>query len=65
MDTLAQCVTRAGVRLALQGLPKDLDETYEHILRNIDQSQNAGYALKLPLNVRLLQNNCNKPWALS
>lgn len=47
LDTLAQCFTRGKVRQALKQLPKTLDETYERILRTIDEGQNADEAVKI------------------
>jgi hypothetical protein len=35
---LRNCVTLSALRKALESLPKTLDETYERILTNIDES---------------------------
>ncbi|KAI7284250.1 hypothetical protein KC345_g2374 [Hortaea werneckii] len=47
LDTLAHCLTRGKVRRALQDLPKTLYETYDRIIRTIDESQNGEEALKV------------------
>jgi hypothetical protein len=38
LDMLRNCVTLPALRKALKSLPKTLDETYERILTNIDES---------------------------
>lgn len=47
LDTLAHCLTRGKVRRALRDLPKTLYETYDRIIRTIDESQNGEEALKV------------------
>ncbi|KAI7161040.1 hypothetical protein KC349_g3046 [Hortaea werneckii] len=47
LDTLAHCFTRGKVRRALQDLPKTLYDTYDCMIRMIDESQNAEEALKI------------------
>lgn len=45
MDALAGCLTRGKVRRALQDLPRTLDETYDRVLRAINESLYAEEAL--------------------
>lgn len=46
LDSLGKCVNRLKLRKSLQTLPPTLDETYERILRSIDED-NAQYALRI------------------
>ena len=46
LDMLRNCITLPALRKALKSLPKTLDETYERILTNIDESY-ASDVLKL------------------
>ncbi|KAI7493390.1 hypothetical protein KC357_g1071 [Hortaea werneckii] len=47
LDTLANCLTRGKVRRALRDLPKTLYDTYDRMIRTIDESQNGEEALKI------------------
>ncbi|KAI7198824.1 hypothetical protein KC316_g3850 [Hortaea werneckii] len=47
LDTLAHCLTRGKVRHALRDLPKTLYDTYDRMIRTLDESQNGKEALKV------------------
>ncbi|KAI6824801.1 Pfs, NACHT and ankyrin domain protein [Hortaea werneckii] len=47
LDTLTHCLTLGKVRRTLQDLPKTLYDTYDRMIRTIDESQNGEEALKV------------------
>ncbi|RMX78834.1 hypothetical protein D0869_08764 [Hortaea werneckii] len=47
LDTLAHCLTRGKVRRALRDLPRTLYDTYDRMIRTIEESQNGEEALKI------------------
>ncbi|RMY68962.1 hypothetical protein D0864_11215 [Hortaea werneckii] len=47
LDTLTHCLTLGKVRRTLQDLPKTLYETYDRMIRTINESQNGEEALKV------------------
>ncbi|KAI7519891.1 hypothetical protein KC331_g20486, partial [Hortaea werneckii] len=47
LDTLTHCLTLGKVRRTLQDLPKTLYDTYDRMVRTINESQNGEEALKV------------------
>jgi hypothetical protein len=47
LDTLTECVTRGMIFDALKDLPRTLDETYDRIIRKIDERRTANAARKI------------------